>query len=100
MRRLAIGCFVLCVSQVLAEPAVLREEFIYESAPFPQCHASSIAETPGGLVACWFGGTREKHPDVCIWIARHREGKWTATQKVIDGGESELRSDVRPRTSR
>ena len=89
MRRLAVGCFVLCVSQVLAEPAVLREEFIYESAPFPQCHASSIAETPGGLVACWFGGTREKHPDVCIWIARHREGKWTAPQKVIDGVQTD-----------
>ncbi|MEE3367891.1 MAG: sialidase family protein [Planctomycetota bacterium] len=89
MRRLAVGCFVLCVSQVLAEPAVLRREFIYESAPFPQCHASSIVETPGGLIATWFGGTREKHPDVCIWIARHREGEWTAPQKVIDGVQSD-----------
>ena len=43
-------------------------------APFPQCHASTIAQTADGLVAAWFGGTREKHPDVGIWISRH-DGK-------------------------
>ena len=25
----------------------------------------------GGPVAAWFGGTREKHPDVGIWVSRH-----------------------------
>ena len=39
-------------------PGVLASEFIYEQAPFPQCHASTIAETNAGLVAAWFGGTR------------------------------------------
>jgi len=37
---------------------------IYDEAPFPQCHASTIEGTKAGLVAAWFGGTHEKHPDV------------------------------------
>ena len=84
-KRLSVGVLLLCGTLTAAEPGVVLTEFIYDNAPFPQCHASSIVETPAGLVACWFGGTREKHPDVCIWVARHRDGKWTAPSKVIDG---------------
>ena len=43
---------------VSVEPkdAVLKSEFIYENAPFPACHASTIEDIPGGLIAAWFGG--------------------------------------------
>ena len=34
-----------------------KSEFIYEHAPFPSCHASTIAETKSGLIAAWFGGS-------------------------------------------
>lgn len=70
-----------------AEPAagVLSQEFIYEEAPTPECHASTIEETPDGLVAAWFGGTREKDPDVGIWVARHRDGAWTKPVEVVNG---------------
>jgi predicted neuraminidase len=64
---------------------ILTDEFIYEKAPFPECHASTIAETPQGLVVSWFGGTKERNPDVCIWISRQVAGKWTTPQKVADG---------------
>ena len=60
-------------------------EFIFEKAPFPSCHASTLAESGEGLVAAWFGGTRERHPDVGIWVARHVGGKWTAPVEVADG---------------
>lgn len=50
--------------------SILSANFIYESAPFPSCHASSIEETADGLIATWFGGTHEKHPDVGIWVSR------------------------------
>ena len=64
---------------------VVTSEFIYETAPFPSCHASTLAETPGGLVAAWFGGKKEKSPDVGIWVARQVDGKWTAPVEVANG---------------
>jgi predicted neuraminidase len=70
-------------------PAALKSEFIYETAPFPECHASTIAETmSGGLVAAWFGGTKEKHPDVGIWVSRLEQGAWTTPVEVANGVES------------
>jgi alpha-L-rhamnosidase len=64
---------------------ILVDEFIYNEAPFPQCHASTIAETPIGLIAAWFGGTREGNKDVCIWTSRLVKNKWTAPEKVAEG---------------
>ena len=44
------------------DPAILLQEFIYESGPYPSVHASTIVETSSGdLVAAWFGGTRERN---------------------------------------
>lgn len=66
-------------------PGLLKSEFIYEHAPFPQCHASTIAETARGLVAAWFGGKHENHPEVGIWLARLVDGQWTAPVEVANG---------------
>jgi len=77
---LATGC-----ATIPPPSAVLKSEFIFESAPFPSCHASTIAETPSGLVAAWFGGTAERHPDVCIYVSRQEHGTWTAPVAVADG---------------
>ena len=68
-----------------AEPGLVKSEFIFEIAPFPSCHASTIAETEKGLVAAWFGGTRERNPDVGIWLSHDAGGKWTAPLEVADG---------------
>ncbi len=68
-------------------PGVVKEEFIYEEAPFPQCHASTIVETRGNLVAAWFGGTREGHADVGIWTARREDGGWSKPALAADGTE-------------
>ncbi|MHA8101357.1 sialidase family protein [Aquirufa nivalisilvae] len=64
---------------------ITSSEFIYEKAPFPSCHASTIEETPTGLVTAWFGGTEERHPDVGIWVSRMVNGKWTAPVEVANG---------------
>ena len=53
---------------------LVKAEFIFETAPFPSCHASTIVETRAGLVAAWFGGTAERNPDVGIWVSRY-EGR-------------------------
>jgi predicted neuraminidase len=67
------------------DPAILTSEFIYEQAPFPQCHASTIAESKTGLIAAWFGGQHEKNPDVGIWVSRQVAGHWTAPVEVANG---------------
>ncbi len=67
------------------QQAIVTNEFIYEKAPFKSCHASTIAETPNGLVAAWFGGTAEKNPDVEIWLSRNINGHWTAPVSVANG---------------
>jgi predicted neuraminidase len=67
------------------DPAILKSEFIYETAPTPQCHASTIVQTADGLVAAWFGGEHERHPDVKIWVSRLDHGSWTTPVAVADG---------------
>jgi predicted neuraminidase len=68
----------------LGGAAIVTSEFIYEKGPFPQCHASTIAETTDELVCAWFGGSREGANDVEIWLSRHERDGWTAPQKVAD----------------
>ena len=59
-------------------------EFIYETAPFPSAHASTIVELPNGdLLAAWFGGTEESNPDVAIWGSRKSGGKWSAPAELV-----------------
>jgi predicted neuraminidase len=71
---------------------VERVEFIYETAPFPQCHASTVVETSQGIAAAWFGGTREKHEDVGIWFSRRTESGWSTPVEVVNGVQNaELR---------
>lgn len=61
-------------------------EFLYDSAAFPQCHASTSVETKDGLMAAFFGGTHERANDVCIYTTRKVEGgQWSAPEKVADG---------------
>jgi predicted neuraminidase len=91
MQRFSPVLAVLLVTSLHAAKPVIHSEFIYEKAPFPQCHASTIVETKAGLVAAWFGGTREKHPDVGIWVSRHVDGKWTAPVEVANGVDGEKR---------
>src|SRR2546430_2619443 len=67
------------------QPGFVKQEFIFETAPFPSCHASTIAETKAGLIAAWFGGTAERNPDVCIYVSRSEHGRWTTPVAVADG---------------
>ncbi len=69
--------------------AVLKSEFIFDTAPFASCHASTIAETQNGLIAAWFGGTAEGKPDVGIWVSRQRGGHWNAPVEVADGRQAD-----------
>lgn len=82
--------FALAGLATAAEPAAVRlREFIYEKAPFPSCHASTIVESGGGLVAAWFGGTDEGKNDVGIWSARREAAGWTAPVEVATGVQAD-----------
>jgi len=66
-------------------PAVVREEFICDPSPTPASHASTIIETEHGLVAAWFGGQKERAPDVGIWLSRHDGSRWSTPEQVATG---------------
>ncbi len=90
-RYIAIGCAALiifvsgCGTKNNFRSGIVTDEFIFTKAPYPSCHAATIAETPTGLVAAWFGGTRERNPDVGIWVSLHQDGKWTPSVEVANG---------------
>jgi len=65
--------------------AVVISEFVFETAPFASAHASTIVQTRDGLVAAWFGGSRESAPDVGIWSSRRVDGRWTTPVEVANG---------------
>ncbi len=62
-----------------------KREFLYETAPFPSCHASTLLEVPDGILAAWFGGTHENHPDVGIWVSRRTAKGWSVPVEVANG---------------
>lgn len=74
-------------------PRLFVREDIFSEAPFAQCHASTIAETPSCLIAAWFGGTAEGRPDVGIWLSRREGAGWTPPIEVIssedEGGKAQ-----------
>lgn len=70
------------------QPGLLAREFIYEKAPYPECHASTLVDDGrGGVMAAWFGGVEEKDPSVGIWLAKRRNGsqKWSEGKEVATG---------------
>jgi len=82
--------WVLAYSSLIAQKSdIIVQEFVFSSAPFRECHASTIAETPAGLVVAFFAGTAEKNPDVGIWLCRHEGGKWSAPAEVLNGVQSD-----------
>jgi predicted neuraminidase len=90
MRFIFMLLLVACSGKIVnaeteSSHAILKSEFIFETAPFPSCHASTIVETSSGLVAAWFGGTAERNPDVCIYVSRNENSAWSAPVAVADG---------------
>ena len=78
----------LTAQGVKVEPAL--SEFIFEEAPFQQCHASTVLELPAGhLLAAWFGGKHEKDNSVEIWMSRKpKDGRWSVPQAMTNFPEA------------
>lgn len=63
---------------------VVSKDFIFgDQRPFAQCHASTLLRMDDGkFLVAWFGGTREKHDDVGIWLSKGEPGNWSAPIEV------------------
>jgi predicted neuraminidase len=72
-------------SQNSRSAGIVKEELLFEEAPFAECHASTIVQVEDGLVVAFFGGTGEKHPDVGIWLTRWTGGKWSPPVEAVNG---------------
>lgn len=66
-------------------PGLVSEEFVFEKASFDECHASTICKTTRGMVASWFGGTKEGDEDVGIWTSYHDGRGWSKPTEVANG---------------
>ena len=87
-KTIGSGSYHFSVDIPSSHPAIVKDEFLYTKAPFPEAHASTIVETKkGDLVVAYFGGTKERNPDVCIWVSRKPKGAdvWSAPMMVADG---------------
>lgn len=67
---------------------VADDEFIYDHSLYPETHSASLLELPDGtLLATYFGGTKERVPDVCIYTQRKEAGAdvWSRPVLAADG---------------
>lgn len=71
------------------KPSIVTSEIIKAPASVPSAHASTIVETEDGLLAAWFGGSYERHPDVSIYTSRLKGGEWSDPVMVADGVQNE-----------
>lgn len=85
---IAVIALSSCSKERTYKEGIVREEFVFvfQGAPFRSPHAATLAETTDGtLVASWFGGTYEREPDCCIYVARFENGHWTAPGNIANG---------------
>src|SRR5690554_515219 len=59
--------------------ALLERQFIYplDNKPSVEAHASTIVETPDGLMAAFFAGPHEGHPFVGIRVSILKDKEWS-----------------------
>lgn len=76
MRTCAILLLLAAAPVTAARAQEHTLDFIWDEAPFPRAHASTLVEAPdGALVAAWFGGSGEGREDVGVWSSRKPRGR-------------------------
>lgn len=96
---LAAVALVACAPKAPEVPAskraIVLEELVFENQLTRDCHASSLIELESGDLLCtWFGGTRESHPDVQIWVSRKPIGGLWSEPVPVAKAEEELGGSV------
>lgn len=86
-----MSVFCLCaVSADTSDPygIILQQGKLYGEGIIPSCHATTVVELPNGdMLAAYFAGTNEGHPDCNIYISRLRSGNssWDLPQVAVSG---------------
>jgi predicted neuraminidase len=80
-----LATVIFSAALIAQEPRPASSEFIYDDPPTPSCHASTIVESNGKILAAWFGGKDEGDVSVGIWLAHYADGKWTKPTEVATG---------------
>lgn len=84
MRAFRLTMLAALTSALPGAQSEIQSEFVFTSAPFASCHASTVVELrDGSLMAAWFGGSAEGNPDVAIWSARRTAGEWSAPVELV-----------------
>ena len=91
MRSAFPAILVFLFSPVLVEaqtpvPHIIQQEFVFDTASFESCHASTIVSLNKDLLmSAWFGGKHEGNSDVTIWGSFLQNGKWSKPVLLADG---------------
>ena len=82
--RVLLSPAAILILLLVAIAAAPTKEFIFTSAPFASCHASTIVQlSSGDFMAAWFGGTEEGAADVAIWGSRRVGDHWSAPAELV-----------------
>ncbi|MEA1950243.1 MAG: exo-alpha-sialidase [Planctomycetota bacterium] len=67
-----------------------RVDFVFgDEREFAQCHASTLVQAVDGSLLCaWFGGTKEKNPDVSIWMSTLHGKSWSKPVRAAKVAET------------
>ena len=87
MKKYFVFCLycvsIACFSQENSGALIARDFIFDDDRPFRECHASTLIRLDNGdFLTAWFGGTREKDPDVGIWLSKGKPGRWSVPQQV------------------
>ena len=85
MIKKSLFIFFICSYSLVRAQTVSSSQFIYDTASFASCHASTIVETPKGIMAAWFGGKFEGDRDVNIYASWFINNRWSTPTLIADG---------------
>lgn len=69
---------------------LISSVLIDAKADYPQAHASTLVELADGqLLAAWFAGIHERHPEVVIYMSRWQGQQWQQPEVVADGVQAD-----------
>lgn len=87
----ALTVFAQTPAEIASQPGFVKSEFIAQEPPTPTSHASTIVESKDDLIAAWFGGSKERAPDVSIWAARNTGSGWGEPVEIANGVHDDIR---------